>query len=175
LRYFFRQQCSHLREALKLVAEVREDRELEAIVGKISPRAQDAFVLLADVAQPNPSTAVPVKFHGVVKAIRNKVSVHYDSSLIAEALGRRAGREDLWQSSITFGENIADVEYKVAHQIEETIAVRFIFGIDDNLGGAAFVREASEVLTHATELSESYAGFCQEFCVAALRKYGAQF
>ena len=117
----------------------------------------------------------PAKFHGVIKAIRNKVGAHYDPTIIARALDRRASHPALWNSSITLGDDIADMEYKVAHQIEETITARLIFGIDSSLDEVAFGHEAAEFLGHGHELSESYAGFCQEFCGAALHKYGALY
>jgi hypothetical protein len=169
LRYFFRLQCGHLREALRLVEKIENDPELNSVLGKCSAEGRAAFAEVKEcAARPNDS-----KYRGFVHNVRNKVTAHYDPSMIEDAMERRASVPRLATSLMTLGEGFEDTDYRVASDIEETLLVRFICKVPDGTDQETATAVISDFLGYANGLALKYVQFCVEFVHRCMAEFGA--
>jgi hypothetical protein len=167
LRYFFRLQCGHLREVLKLIEEVDQEPHLKRVLETCSPDARARF---DDLLACNNGKAGP-KVNGIVKAIRNKMSAHYDQNEFRDALKRQGERGVI--GSVTLGDDIAETRYSLVDDAEDIIVTRCIFKLPDTYSKEQLENEINERVDYVHNLCSGYERFCREFVIRFVKDCGA--
>jgi hypothetical protein len=167
-RYFFRLQCGHLAEGLRLVTLVNKEPRLKQIVNQCSARARATFEKLMDHAVGADSK----QFNERVRAIRNKVGFHYDKKKVGAALARRARRQDLTGTKITLADDIEDCRFNAADDIEASVVTRLLWKIPETAQEDTFQSKTDEHLQYVNKICKQFVVFHGEFLLRALRDLG---
>ena len=85
IQYFVRLQCGHLREAMRLIPEIRNDATLIHRRKSCTADAKGAFAKLEDCLPGGPNHD---KYERLVGRLRNKMAFHYDQAQVTKALQR---------------------------------------------------------------------------------------
>lgn len=149
--YFIRLQCGHLNEAIKIIKEIKDDKELFSIVEKCTKRAKNAFDKLVNCLKGGPSHN---EFGKYVGTIRHNTVFHYDerNKLINKVLFDRSQRSEM--STITLGDDSSLARFELADDILESIVVRELWGISRNLN----------IEQEVSRISDFASGLCKDFC-----------
>jgi hypothetical protein len=165
IQYFIRLQCGHLREAMKLITEIRNDANMINRLKKSSAEARRAFATLEDCL---PGGANHDEYEKLVGRMRNKMAFHYDPVQVAKALQRLADGNRV--EKITLGMDIFLGRFNLADTLMSTIFTREIMGVP---AGDNPSREFDRVRAFIDDLCVSYLRFVNEFSVNYLRDYAS--
>jgi hypothetical protein len=126
--YFVRLQISHLYESLKIIDQIRGDRQLMKLVDQCDAKTQQSFQELEAFL---PNGAKRQWLDRMVGKLRHNLVFHYDESgkLIERAIADRAARAEAWHSSVTRGSAAYLWHFKPADDILDSIVVRQIWGV----------------------------------------------
>ena len=165
IQYFVRLQCGHLREAMRLIMEIRKDATMNDRLKKCSAEAKRAFAKLEDCLPDGPNHE---KYEKLVGKMRNKMAFHYDSTQVTKALQRLAEGNSV--AKITLGMDIFLGRFNLADTVMNTIFTREIMGVP---AGDNPSKEFDRVRAFINDLSVSYLRFANEFSVNYLREYAS--
>jgi len=113
--YFLRLEWGHLHEAMKLIQQVRDTRELfEFLTMQCSSKAQEAFGRLTMCLKGGSEYR---RFTRAVIIVRQTTVFHYDQKLTAKALSVRASHPKFGRSKIILGTEGDLWRYHVADDI----------------------------------------------------------
>jgi len=164
-RYFVRLQCGHLSEAIRLIDEVRKDRDLSALIARCSANAQKAFGELTECL---PGGLRAAEFEKYVRRIRNKVAFHYDAAPIERALDDRAAHPDMRISSVTLGTHIDLWRFTVADDLEASVVVRQLWEVPKS---ADLVAEDDRISGFVSGLCLGFIEFAGELGTEFMRRH----
>ncbi len=162
--YFFRLQCGHLTEALKLIRKIKNDPNLFNSVKRCRQFAQDAFGKLEKCLEGGSDYA---QFKTDVIRVRDKIGFHYDKAFVDRALSSRAGRPGSRKSTITRGDHMSLCRFEAADDIVDTIACREIWDIPLDADVRA---EANRCAKFGSDLCKAFVEFCGEFIWRYIRQ-----
>jgi hypothetical protein len=157
--YFLRLQIAHLFEALDIIADVRNDSRLSALVWQCNKRTQTSFEYLEQFLKGG--TARPW-FDRIVGRVRNNLTFHYDESgrLIDRAIADRASRPVSQYSPITRGSTAYLWRFQVADEILDSVVVRQIWEIPRDKDLRA---EADRISDEIHKVFLAFVDFCGDF------------
>ena len=167
IQYFIRLQSGHLREALKLVGEVRREPQLLDRVARCSVEARHAFSKLVDCLRGGPDHQ---KYEALIGRMRNQIAFHYDESQVKKALVRLADANSPVRAKVTLGMDYFLDRFNLADTVTETIFVREIMGIPP---GADVEQEFNRSRKFVNELCVGYLRFVREFAINYIREYAS--
>lgn len=166
--YFLRLEWGHLNEAMKLIQQVHDTKELfEFLPMQCSCQTQEAFGRLAKCLKGGSDYQ---RFKKAVAIVRHKTVFHYDKDMAANALSVRASHLKFERSKITLG-TVGDLwRYHVADDIVDSIICRQIWQIPRN---ANLVEEADKISLFAQHLCKDYQIYCSGFIIKYLKRHNA--
>ena len=157
--YFIRTEMSHLHEALKVVAEIRDNQELKQVVDQCDEETQRSFRRLELIL---PGGIERLEFERFVGRIRHNITFHYAQSqqLVMRAMQDRAGRAESRGTSITRGSEAHLWHFQAADEIVDSIVVRQLWQIPQN---ADLATEANRIADRMQEYVLAFLDFSGEF------------
>lgn len=166
--YFLRLEWGHLHEAMKLIQQVRDTRELfEFLMMQCSRKAQEAFGRLAMCLKGGSEYQ---RFIRAVIIIRQTMVFHYNQKLTAKALSVRASHPKFERSKITLGTEGDLWRYHVADDLVDQIICRQIWQIPRNV---PLIDEANKISLFAQHLCKDYQIFCSGFIINYFKRHNA--
>ncbi len=156
-RYFLRMQLSHLRQGMKVIGSISNDRTLSAVVAGCDAQTRADFEQLRQFL-PNGQRAND--FKKWVQEVRNNVGFHYDEDkgYTEAVIADRADRGQV--SSITRGNHCHLWFFKVADEIVDSIVCRQIWRIPRE---ASLREETDQVATELYGAVVLFVDFAGEF------------
>jgi hypothetical protein len=163
IQYFLRLQCGHLREAIKLVRELRKEPDLMDRLSRCTPEARQAFASLVDCLRDGPNYQ---KYEDLIGRMRDKIAFHYDPAQVTKALKRLAEKTSL-TGKVTLGMDVFLERFNLADAVTNTIFVREIMGVEP---GGDVNEEFNRIRDFVNKLCTSYLRFVREFATNHLRE-----
>jgi len=139
-RYFLRLQISHSYEALKIIREMKNNRELTGLIlacNKPTKRAYEKLEAFLDTDE-----------HKLMELIRNKVGFHYDPSMVRDSIrrierrrrrqeGKRKGklkgvRRPIDLVTLSVARELHKSQFVPWEMVENDIIMHDIFGLDES-------------------------------------------
>jgi len=155
--YFIRLQCGHLNEGLKVIQDIKDNKQLFSRVKLCSQTAKDSFEKMADCLKGGKENK---KFEQYVGRIRHNTIFHYDKKLINKALAARAGRKESSRSKITLGDDISLFRFELSDDIVDSIVCREICKVPRN---ADLRKEIDDIMDWASDKAMALIDFAGEF------------
>lgn len=157
--YFVRTQLAHLHEGFKVIASIKKNTALTALLRKCDNQTQESFRQLEKFL---PGGSDRAEFEQLVGRVRHNLTFHYDESgkLITKAIKDRASRSKSRISSVTRGDTSYHWHFKAADDLIDSIVIRQIWKIprSKNLRD-----EADKILDRVHQIFLWYMDFSGEF------------
>ncbi len=156
--YFVRLQIGHLREALKIVQEIKNNNILNDLMERCSQDAKDAFHRLADCLKGGTEHG---KFEQYVSRIRHSTVFHYDNGKLIDKVLKEGKR-----SKITFGDDITLSRFDLADEIISGIVCKQICGVNSQT-------EIDDIMCWGFDIAKSLIDFSGEFIYKFIQEHAA--
>jgi hypothetical protein len=164
--YFVRMSAGHLREGMKAIQGVKDDKALSNLVTRCDPTAQAAYAELR-------KCLIGGKYHQdftrYVNSVRDKTAFHYSHEQITKALEFRDQHHSGSLCSMTIGEDIHSCRFEFADIVLDTIVCRELW----NIPLAADVQEeADRISDWCFTRSLQFWSFGGDFVTRFLKEHG---
>jgi hypothetical protein len=155
--YFVRAQIGHLHEALKIIEDLRKNKDLSMLVESCDSHTRFCFHELEQHVQGGTKAD---RFRKLVGNIRDNLAFHYNNEKgrrINKAISDRAARPEVRTSLITRGDHMHLWHFKAADDVVDSAVVRQIWEIPPNsdvrAGADAIAEEVHTILRQFLDFS----------------------
>jgi hypothetical protein len=164
LMYFVRLQCGHLKEAMDIIKEICNHKNLLKRVDNCSEEANASFKKLKDCLKGGGNHT---NYKNYVLKVRQTTIFHYDPKLVERALIDRANRAEAKISKITRGDHISLWRFDLSDDIVDSIICRQLWKIprEENLR-----EKADEISDFGSNLCVSFLDFCGEYIFSYIKE-----
>ncbi len=166
IQYFIRLQCGHLREAIKLIRELRRQPDLMDRLSRCTSEAKRAFTNLEDCLRDGDNHQ---KYEDLIGRMRDEIAFHYDPAQTKKALERLAEENSL-AAKVTLGMDIFLERFNLADAVMNTIFVRALMRVEPSCD---VNKEFNSIREFVNKLCTSYLRFAREYAVNYLREYAS--
>jgi hypothetical protein len=157
--YFGRVQSAHLFEAFGIIAEIKKDSDLSAVVAAVDRKTQNSFDTVANFLN-DPDYKMLAK-------MRNVIAFHYDTKLTLKRLKRLADQSPSHLTNYSLGGETLDWYFELGDLIADEIVVREVFQIPDS---ADLEKAAIAVLNRLHIIGSGFTDFAGYFIGACCAK-----
>ncbi len=150
--YFGRVQSAHLFEALSIVKQIRDDKDLMATVDRADKRTQESFQTVAKfIDDPD---------YNIMAKMRNVIAFHYEPKLAVRRLQKLVDKSPDHSMLYSLGSDTLDWYFELGDLIAEEIVIWDIFKVSE---GADIQKAAIEVLDRLHKIGTAFTDFAGYF------------
>jgi hypothetical protein len=155
--YFGRVQSAHLFEALSIIKEIKDDKDLMTAIKRADSKTQESFASVAKF--------IGSKDYGMMAKLRNVVAFHYQSKKLAiRRLKELVDKSPSHSMIYSLGNATLDWYFELGDLIADAIVVRDVFQIPDS---ADLEKAATEVLDRLRIIALAFLDFAGYFIRAS--------
>jgi hypothetical protein len=152
-RYAVRMIISHINEGMRLIQEINQDADFQALLAKSRPKTRDAFAELLLYGQSQ-------EYKDLIVRIRNNIGFHYSANCVAKALKDWTKARPGEFQSVSMGTDRIDWDFAPGDTISQQVVVRDIFKIKP---GGDDTKEADEIMDKIFKRATVFSDFCGHF------------
>jgi hypothetical protein len=147
--YFGRVQSAHLFEALSIIEEIKEDKDLMAAVDRADPRTRDSFETAAKF--------IEGADYNLMAKMRNVLAFHYEPKLTIRQLRKLVDNWPDHSTTYSLGSETLDWYFELGDLIADEIMIRDMFMVSE---GADIQKAAIEVLDRLHKVATAFTDDC---------------
>jgi hypothetical protein len=150
--YFGRVQSAHLFEALSIIKQIKDDKDLMTAVERADSKTQESFAGVAKF--------LGSKDHVMMAKLRNVVAFHYESKLAFRRLKKVVDKLPGHLMTYSLGSATLDWYFELGDLIVDEIVIRDVFQIADS---ADLQQATTEVLDRLRTIAVAFLDFAGYF------------
>jgi len=143
---------THLFEALSIIKEIKDDKDLMTAVERADRKTQESFASVAKF--------IESKDYGMMAKLRNVVAFHYESKLAVRRLKKIVDKSPGHSTTYSLGNATLDWYFELGDLIADEIVIRDVFQITDC---ADLEQAATEVLDRLRVIALAFLDFAGYF------------
>jgi hypothetical protein len=157
--YFGRVQSAHLFEALSIIKEIKEDRDLMASVDSADKATKKSFQVVAKF--------LDGADYKMMAKMRNVVAFHYEPKLTFRRLQKLVDRWPDHSMMYSLGSETLDWYFELGDLVADEVVIHEVFGISES----ADIKEATlEILDRLHVIGTAFTDFAGYFIRACCAK-----
>jgi hypothetical protein len=157
--YFGRVQSAHSFEALSIINEIKDDKDLMAAVDRADRRTRKSFETVAKF--------IDGADYNLMAKMRNVVAFHYEPKLTIRRLRKLVDKWPDHSMTYSLGSETLDWYFELGDLIADEIMIRDMFKVPE---GADIQKAAIEVLDRLHKVATAFTDFAGYFIRACCSK-----